>query len=220
MFTPAMSVVLRATKIWLLLALAAFGCFLWGGAHEYRDGYWLFTIGCWLVLDVYWALAARHSKPVIAGDQKWTILLVTILIYALYCLPFSSVPLLGQRILPRFIALQTLGALMCAFGVGFAIWSRSILAGSWNAAVTRGEGHSLVQRGPYAIVRHPIYFGFLIAVIGMVLVLGEVRALALLFGVEVLLKKMGQEESTLRTAFPSEYPEYEQRVKRLLPWIW
>ena len=54
----------------------------------------------------------------------------------------------------------------------------------------------------------------------MVLVLGEVRAFALLFGVEILLKKMGQEESILRTAFPSEYPKYELRVKKLLPWIW
>ena len=37
---------------------------------------------------------------------------------------------------------------------------------------------------------------------------------------EILLKKMGQEEEVLRTAFPNEYPEYEQRVKRLLPWVW
>jgi protein-S-isoprenylcysteine O-methyltransferase Ste14 len=78
----------------------------------------------------------------------------------------------------------------------------------------------LVQRGPYAIIRHPIYLGLLVAVAGMVLALGELRAFALLFGVEILLKKMGQEESILRAAFPSEYPEYEQRVKRLLPWIW
>jgi protein-S-isoprenylcysteine O-methyltransferase Ste14 len=78
----------------------------------------------------------------------------------------------------------------------------------------------LVQHGPYAIVRHPIYFGFLVAVVGMVLVLGEVRAFVLLFGIEILLKKMGQEEEVLRTAFPNEYPEYEQRVKRLLPWVW
>jgi chemotaxis protein MotA len=63
-------------------------------------------------------------------------------------------------------------------------------------------------------------FGMIGTVIGMVLVLGEIRAFALLFGIEFLLKKMGQEEHIMRTAFPKEYPEYEQRVKRLLPCVW
>src|SRR5437867_11803447 len=115
MFVAIMRAVSRATEIWLLLALVSLGCVLLGGAHGYQDAYWLFTIGCWAVLDICWALAARQTKPVSAGRQKWTTLLVTFLIYALYCLPLSSIPLLGQRVLPRFMALQTLGALMCAF---------------------------------------------------------------------------------------------------------
>ncbi len=220
MFVATMKAIFHATEMWLLLALVFFGCVFFGGTHDYSNGYWLFTVSCWLVLDISWALAARHTKPVITGGQRWATLLVTFLVYALYCLPLSSVPLLGQRVLPRLVALQALGALMCILGVGFAIWSRSVLGGSWNATATRGEGQCLVQRGPYAIVRHPIYFGFLVAVIGMVLALGEARAFALLFGVVILLKKMGQEECILRTAFPSQYPEYEHRVKRLLPWIW
>jgi protein-S-isoprenylcysteine O-methyltransferase Ste14 len=220
MFAATIRAVLHATEIWLLLAMVSFGCIFFGRVQGDWNVCWLFTIGCWLVLDIYWALAARRTKRVIADGKKWTTWLVTFLIYSLYCLPLSSVPLLGQRVVPRYIPLETLGALLCAFGVGFAIWSRHVLAGSWNAAVICGQGHSLVQRGPYAIVRHPIYFGFLVAVVGMLLALGEVRAFVLLFGVEILLNKMGQEETILRTAFPSQYPEYEQRVKRLLPWIW
>ena len=215
-----MSAVLRATEIWLLLAVAALGCSFIAGADDYRDGYWLAAIACWLVLDVYWAWAARHTKRAIPSGPRQTRWLVTFLVYALYCLPLSSVPLLGRQVVPAFTTIRTLGALMSASGVGFAIWSRHVLAGSWKASVTCGENHSLVQRGPYAIVRHPIYFGFLVAVAGMVLALGEVRAFALLLGVGILLRKMGQEESALRVAFPNQYPEYERRVKRLLPWIW
>ena len=116
-----------ATEIWLLLALVSFGCVIFGGTHDYSNGYWLFTLSCWLVLDISWVIAARHTKPGITAGQSWATLSVAFLVYALYCLPLSSVPLLGQRVLPRLVALQALGALMCMLGVGFAIWSRSVL---------------------------------------------------------------------------------------------
>jgi protein-S-isoprenylcysteine O-methyltransferase Ste14 len=210
----------RAAKIWLLLTAIFLSSVLLGGAHGPWNYFWLFTMVCWAVLDIYWAVAARGMKPNVAVRQNRLALLVTMVIYALYCLPLSSIPLLGQRVVPRFAAVEILGAFMCAFGIGFAIRARHVLAASWNSAVTLQEGHALVQDGPYAIVRHPIYFGFLVAAVGMVLVLGEVRALVLLFGIEALLKKMGHEESILRATFPDQYSEYERRVKRLLPHVW
>ena len=88
------------------------------------------------------------------------------------------------------------------------------------AAVPLKDSHKLVQTGPYAIVRHPIYLGMLLAASGMVIVLGEVRAFVLLFGVELLLKQMGKEEAVLRTSFSDEYHAYERRVRRLVPGIW
>jgi protein-S-isoprenylcysteine O-methyltransferase Ste14 len=212
--------ILGAAEIWLLLAAIFLGSILVGAAHGPWNYYWFFTMVCWAVLDIYWALAARDVKPAVAVRQNRLKLLAGMLILALYCLPLSSIPLLGQRVMPRFAAVEILGAFMCAFGVGFAMWARHVLARDWNAAVTLREGHTLVQDGPYTMVRHPIYFGFLVAAVGMVLVLGEVRALVLLFGVEILLKKMGHEESILRATFPDEYPTYERRVKKLLPRIW
>jgi len=212
--------ILRPAEIWLLLSATFLGLVLLGGAQGPWNYYWLFAMVCWAVLDIYWALAARDAKPPVTVRQNRLALLTTMLIYALYCLPLSSIPLLGQRVVPRFAAVEIVGAFMCAFGIGFAIRARHVLAKSWNAAVTLQEGHALVQDGPYAIVRHPIYFGFLVAAVGMILVLGEIRALVLLFGIEVLLKKMEREESILRTTFPDQYPEYERRVKRLLPHVW
>jgi protein-S-isoprenylcysteine O-methyltransferase Ste14 len=220
MFLDIFTCIMNAVKLWLLLTAIFLGCIFIGWGRDSWNGYWIFTMGCWASLDVCWALAARRSTPIVAGGRSGSAPLAVVLIYAIYCLPLGSVPLLGQRVMPRFSALELFGALMCAFGVMFSIWARHILSENWNAAATAREGLTLVQHGPYAIVRHPIYLGFLAAVVGMILALGEVRALVLLMGVELLLKKMGQEESVLQATFPTEYPQYERRVKRLLPWIW
>jgi protein-S-isoprenylcysteine O-methyltransferase Ste14 len=87
-------------------------------------------------------------------------------------------------------------------------------------AAPLGDGHKLVQTGPYAIVRHPIYSGMLLQASGMFIVLGELRAFALLFGIAMLLKRLANEEAVLRESFPDEYPAYERRVRRLAPGVW
>ena len=78
----------------------------------------------------------------------------------------------------------------------------------------------LVTRGPYRIVRHPLYLGELTATFG--LALGAQRVwLALpawLLCLSVQLVRTRYEEQGLRTAFP-EYEEYARRTRRLIPGI-
>jgi protein-S-isoprenylcysteine O-methyltransferase Ste14 len=59
-----------------------------------------------------------------------------------------------------------------------------------------------------------------LAAVGMFLVLGEVRALVCLCHVTQFFNKMRFEEGVLRETYPDEYPDYERRVKRLVPRIW
>lgn len=61
-------------------------------------------------------------------------------------------------------------------GLLLALWSRFVLGRNWSAAVTVKQGHSLVRNGPYAIVRHPIYSGFLLALLGTAIARGTVGA--------------------------------------------
>ena len=91
--------ILRAARIWLLLTVLFLGSVLLGGAHGPWNYFWLFTMVCWAALDFYWALAARDAKPAVAVSQNHLALPATILIYALYCLPLSSIPLPSNQTL-------------------------------------------------------------------------------------------------------------------------
>jgi len=215
-----MKAILRIVWVQLFLAIIFAGLVLAGLVHGPWNYYWFFAMGCGTVLDIYWAWTARTTPPIIPSGQRRASVSTSVVSQALYYLPLSSVPLLGQQIVPHAIWLEILGALMCAGGVGFAIWARRTLAGNWKPAAILQERHALVRIGPYAIVRHPIYFGLLVTWVGMFLVLGEVRALMCFWHGEKVLKRMTPEEDILRAAYPDDYPDYERKVKRLLPCIW
>lgn len=87
--------------------------------------------------------------------------------------------------------------------------------------IQRDRGQATITTGPYALVRHPLYFGALFYVAGSSLVLGSwwglvtIPCLTLLLGVRI-----GVEEQTLRTGLDG-YADYVRRVRwRLLPFIW
>jgi protein-S-isoprenylcysteine O-methyltransferase Ste14 len=204
---------LMVLVVWIVYVAA-------GGSPSSVDIPWLVTVFCWAFLDLYWAIAMRKSAAP-GALRKWWLRpsLLAILPYALFCLPLSSVPILGQRILPRSTAVETAGAVVCASSYCFSIWARCVLGSYWSPTVALVPGHKLIQRGPYAVVRHPIYLGLIVGQLGMMLALGEMRALVFLYGIYLIMRKMKQEENILRSSYP-DYRLYTRRVKRLVPWVW
>lgn len=178
--------------------------------------FWLFAVGCWTVLNLYWAFANAKVAPAVS----WTPWIISIIEYLLYTLPLSSVPILGFRLVPRSTVVEIVGSALCAIGVALAISARHTLSTNWNNTVAPRNSEVLIQSGPYAIVRHPIYSGFILFAVGAILTLLEVRALPLIMDIVVSARRIKPEEKLLCEKYPAEYPAYERRVKRLLPFIW
>ena len=109
---------------------------------------------------------------------------------------------------------------MCAAGTAFGVYARHVLANSWSGDVAITPAHALMQRGPYAVVRHPIYLGLLVAQLGMIIALSEIRVLIFAYGIDRLLKKLPLEEAALRKEYPMEYEQYSCRVRKLVPFVW
>ena len=206
--------------IWIAIA-AIWAVYAVGGAHFDVSVPWLVTIACWASVDLTWHLSIRGNAP--AGNERGAPIVSRALVtipYLLYCLPLGNVPILGFRLLPRLSLVQWIGATICMVGAGFGICARRALAKNWSGDVAITPAHALVKRGPYAVVRHPIYLGFLVAQLGMIVALGEVRALIFIFGIDRILKKLPLEEAVLHKEYPMEYEQYSRSVRKLVPFVW
>ena len=106
-------------------------------------------------------------------------------------------------------------------GMSFTWWARIHLGRFWSSAITRKEGHRVIDTGPYGLVRHPIYTGLIGAVLATGAAIGTVAALlgALLiaFG---LWQKARVEEGFLTTELGADvYGPYRRRVPMLVPFL-
>ncbi|HSQ32549.1 MAG TPA: isoprenylcysteine carboxylmethyltransferase family protein [Gemmatimonadaceae bacterium] len=108
---------------------------------------------------------------------------------------------------------------VAALGFAFTWWARVHLGRLWSSTVSRKADHHVVSTGPYAIVRHPIYTGILLAMLATALLRGTAAAFV---GVAWLIVgfnlKARLEESFLRSELGEEtYGAYASRVPMLIP---
>jgi protein-S-isoprenylcysteine O-methyltransferase Ste14 len=154
---------------------------------------------------ISWQRGLRYGIPVVIG----------------YYLMFSlktRVPWLQYRLLPSSEALDLVAIVITIAGMLFAVWARIYLGRNWSSAPMLREGHELIRSGPYRFVRHPIYSGILLAMVGTFLANGKVRgALAVVFvWIGWTIKSHMEEEFMVRN-FGSQYEDYRRTTGALIP---
>jgi protein-S-isoprenylcysteine O-methyltransferase Ste14 len=124
-------------------------------------------------------------------------------------------------VMPQTGLTSVIAVILTLGDIGFALGSRFALGRKWSANVTIKENHDLVRTGPYAIVRYPIYSGFLFALLGTTVARGTSGAFVG-FGILVLLfcLKIRTEEQFMVEQFGSKYQAYRSQVKQLVPFLW
>ena len=176
-----------------------------------------------MVVFTIWMGAAYSSNEPIHSKADWRSRI------AVWLVGIAWVLLLARRLAGPFSwhltpparFLVAMGFALTLIGLSFALWARYYLGRSWDAFISLKKDHKLVQTGPYAIVRHPIYSGFMLAAIGTALVMGELRcfiAAAVVIG--AWSYKSVWEEIFLLGHFGEEYRMYCGKVKRLVPYVW
>jgi protein-S-isoprenylcysteine O-methyltransferase Ste14 len=114
-----------------------------------------------------------------------------------------------------------LGILMTAAGYAGTLWCYAAMGDTWRIGINRREKNPLVTRGPYRVVRHPIYLFQIVILAGVLLLLPTVLSVSVLvIHFLCVLAKASDEESHLLTVHSGEYRDYLSRTGRLFPkWI-
>jgi protein-S-isoprenylcysteine O-methyltransferase Ste14 len=217
------------TIVWFgLMGAIIFGA---AGTIDYTGG-WLY-LGVMIAISVVFGshmarvdpgLLRERLKPPVQKDQpladKLVLIPILLLMFGGMGLMAADAARWHWSIMPPSVQWAGCGLLLAA--ILFMYWT--MRTNSFAAPVVkiqRDRGQAVITTGPYAIVRHPMYFGALFYIAGTSLVLGSwwglvaVPILALLLGIRI-----GIEEKTLRTGLDG-YDDYARRVRsRLIPLIW
>ena len=192
-----------------------------GQADLYRQA----IAALWLAWVLYWLWSAARTKTTARRESLASrlshvlpLLLGVWLIFLPSLFARRRLPWLSRPSLPDSDARFLIALLLVAAGLAYAVWARVHLGANWSGSVTQKAQHELIRTGPYAQVRHPIYTGLLLALIGSALACGEPRALlGLAIVVAAFVRKLRIEERFMGELFPQQYARYRAEVPALVP---
>ena len=176
----------------------------------------------WILLFGYWILKSFGNKKDARKFSFWLHGTWPLSITAIILWTFLSPSGMNRALISQTKFSQILGILLCAAGVTFAIWARKTLSTNWSAQVVIKENYELITTGPYAIVRHPIYTGFITTLLGTIIAI-NISILSIVAEVLVVLYlwwKLRREENIITAQFPGEYSEYKKSVRSaIIPFL-
>jgi protein-S-isoprenylcysteine O-methyltransferase Ste14 len=175
----------------------------------------------WAAFGMYWVIAgmkgaaARTQEHDLYRFGRLSLLAIT---FSLLFWGRTAIGFLSLRVIPLSSAFAYAGFGAVLVGIAIAVWARIHLAQYWSDKVVLKVDHQLVRSGPYAYMRHPIYSGVLLGVLGTALVLGQLRgALAFVLLLANYAIKARREDRMLAEHFPEEFREHSRRAGFLLP---
>jgi isoprenylcysteine carboxyl methyltransferase (ICMT) family protein YpbQ len=161
----------------------------------------------WVVFWIYWIAASVGVK---AGRTRWTRfagIRVLIILVALLSLRLGVFK--GHRAVTVDPWLPGI----------LAVWARIYIGRNWGMPMSEKADPELVTTGPYSAIRHPIYSGIILAMIGTTLAVSLYWLIAVALVGAYFLYSATMEERYMTGVFPEAYPSYQQSTKMLIPFV-
>jgi protein-S-isoprenylcysteine O-methyltransferase Ste14 len=171
---------------------------------------------------VYWEVTKRRVPPAPKKNSSMAVWLVKAVkvsilvgIVTQVLIPWDGMPL-SEDAAP----LRAAGSLLYTVGLGMALLGRAQLGNSWSDIEAPGQVSkaALISHGLYGYIRHPIYTGDILLLVGLELSLNSYLLFAILLMVPAILLQAVREERLLVRSLPG-YEDYCRRTKRFVPFI-
>jgi len=169
----------------------------------------------WLVFWVGWlasAASAKHGSRRGAVGRSPGLLLLVVALVLFRVFRTNSVAV-------HAVALEIAGSVLFLAGLGLAVWARVHLGRNWGMPMTRKDEPELVTSGPYRLIRHPIYSGILLALLGTSIATNLYWLIALAIMGAYFIHSARVEEQIMADALPQAYASYRAHTKMLIPFV-
>jgi protein-S-isoprenylcysteine O-methyltransferase Ste14 len=171
----------------------------------------------WIVFWAYWLAMAATAK---AGRSRWTqfagirlgIILVILFLIRLRVLKGHERAMSNPWLLGIGLAIFVLG-------LALAVWARVYIGRNWGMPMSQKADPELVTTGPYSRIRHPIYSGIILGMVGTATAVSVYWLIAVALLGAYFIYSAVVEEHTMAKLFPAAYPPYKRATKMLIPYI-
>ncbi len=170
----------------------------------------------WAAFWLYWLVASIGVK---VGQTRWTRFAGLRLGVILVILLLVRVRALKGHTAISDPWLQGIGLAVFLLGLALAIWARVYLGQNWGMPMSQKADPELVTTGPYRSIRHPIYSGIILAMIGTTIAVSLYWLVAVALLGAYFVYSATVEERFMARRFPDTYPEYKRSTKMLIPLI-
>ena len=185
-------------------------------ANQVLEIIWIVWLMSWVAAS-FWSDRAQKRAPTL---ETW-IYRAAMIAGGILLAPWTG-QLLEEKPIWKvsYVGVYVLAAMMLA-GLSLTWWARIYLGPLWSSVITRKKDHRIIDTGPYAFVRHPIYCGLIIALLATAVAEGKAAALlgSALVILGVWLKARTEERFLVTELGPEIYGAYCRRVPMLIPFL-
>jgi len=169
----------------------------------------------WVIFWIAWLIAAFTAKASRGrgrlGGARIALVIVVVILFR------ANVHGGSERI--DGPVLEGVGLALWIAGLALAVWARLYIGRNWGMPMSRREEPDLVTTGPYRFIRHPIYTGIILAMIGTALAISLFGLIVVAVAAAFFAYSASREERFLAEEFPATFPDYKARTKLLIPFV-
>ena len=177
----------------------------------------------WAIFWLYWLISAFGTKKNSVPRLQRFVgvrLVMFVLILLLLRISLSHIDSTKSLLVSnRNYFFLSIGFVIFLLGLILAIWARSHLGKNWGMPMSLKQDPELVTTGPYRFIRHPIYTGLLLAILGSSLTNSIDWLIIFVIAGVYFIYSASVEEKIMQAQYPDKYPTYKTKTKMLIPFV-